>query len=102
MQLVLAETDTYDTGGVIITIDSGFMLSIAWRTQVPIEPTLEAAKQYASQIIQTLIDKRRMSDVEATNWASATAAIQKCLQDWNDKLREHHRSHPISASGTVQ
>jgi hypothetical protein len=67
---------------------SGASKSVVWRQAAPIEPTLEAAKKCAAQIIEALSADARYDDMERTNWTSVVAAIQKIVMDWNDKRRE--------------
>ena len=83
--------DDPNIGGFIAEFDSGIMKSIAWRSQAPIEPSIDAAKQYVSELLQCLIDERHMHEVEGTNWASAAAAVQKIVVDWNEKTRARLR-----------
>ncbi len=76
-----------ETGGVIVFLPSGASLQIPWRSARPIQPTLEAAKLYAAKIIEHLIERGLTDDVNATNWASVTAAIQRVILDFNDGLK---------------
>ena len=95
MNLYPAESATNDDtsiGGFIVTFDSGVSKSIAWRQFEPIEDTLEGAKRFTAKLIQNLIDGRYMHEVEGTNWASATAAVQKIIVDWNAKRRDSLRA----------
>jgi len=87
MKLWPAEGVSSDTGGFIAELPSGVTKAVAWRSNAPIEPTLDAAKQYVTALIQALLDGRHLDDVERTNWASATAAVQKIVADWNEKTR---------------
>ena len=91
MKLWPAEADDPRVGGLIAEFDSGVRKSIAWRSQAPILEPLAAAKQYVSELLQCLIDERHMHEVEGTNWASATAAVQKIIIDWNEKTRTRLR-----------
>src|SRR5664279_936534 len=91
MKLWPAEADKPTIGGFIAEMPSGVRKSVSWDSQAPIPDTLEAAKQYVSTLLQCLIDGRHMDDVERTNWASATAAVQKIIQDFNDKTRARLR-----------
>jgi hypothetical protein len=87
MKLWPAENDDPLVGGFIAEMPSGVMKAVAWRSGAPIEPTIDAAKQYVSELLQCLIDGRHMDDVERTNWASATAAVQRIVADWNERTR---------------
>lgn len=90
MELWPAESTNADpnAGGFICRFPSGTTKQVAWRTGAPITPTLDAAKTYATQLIEALSREAKFDDMERTNWASAVAAIQKIISDWNDKLRE--------------
>ena len=103
MNLYPADSKTLDptVGGFIATFDSGVTKSIAWRQFAPIEPTLEAAKQFTAKLIQSLIDERYMDEVEGTNWASATAAVQKIIVDWNAGRRAAIGAQVAASSGAV-
>jgi hypothetical protein len=77
-------------GGVLITYPSGHTQQMAWRSDGRlILPTRDAAKQYAANALQALLDERRTDDAERTNWVSLTAALEKILKDFNDILRAH-------------
>lgn len=104
MNLYPAESATNDDtsiGGFIVTFDSGVSKSIAWRQFEPIEDTLGCAKAFTAKLIESLIADRCMHEVEGTNWASATAAVQKIIVDWNAKRRDSLRLI-AQASPTVQ
>jgi hypothetical protein len=73
-----------------ITFPSSIAKSITWRSSEPIIPTLDAAKSYAAQILQCCLDERRFEDADSTNWASVTAAVQRILSDFNDRLPAVH------------
>ena len=89
--------DDPNIGGFIAEFDSGVRKSIAWRSQAPILEPLAAAKQYVSELLQCLIDERHMHEVEGTNWASATAAVQKIIIDWNERTRTRLRGNESEA-----
>jgi hypothetical protein len=93
-QLWPVEADDPEVGGFIVTMPSGRSKVIAWRSAVPISPTLEAAKKYAAEVITSLQSSGQHRDVEATNWASFAAAVQRLIDEWNDKLRAHLYRQP--------
>ena len=103
MNLYPADSKTLDptVGGFIVTFDSGVTKSIGWRQFAPIEPTLEAAKQFTAKLIEALIADRCMHEVEGTNWASATAAVQKIIVDWNAGRRAAIGAQVAASSGAV-
>ena len=78
-------------GGFVAEMPSGVRKAVSWRSEAPIEPLLDAAKEYVSKLVKCLIDGRHMHDVEATNWASAVAGVQKILSDWNEGARQRLR-----------
>jgi hypothetical protein len=96
-----AVNDDPTVGGFIVIFDSGITKSIAWRQFEPIDATLDAAKAFTVKLIESLIADRCMDEVEGTNWASATAAVQKIIVDWNAKRRDSLRLM-AQASPTVQ
>ncbi len=76
-------------GGFHITYPSGYAKTLYWTSGKPVLPTLDAAKKYAAVALQDLIDQQKTDDADRTNWASVTAAIQRIVSDWNDKLSKH-------------
>lgn len=95
-----AESDNPDVGGLIVAFPSGKTKSIAWKSRVPIEPTLEAAKQYAADLIQVMIDEGSSDDIERTNIPSLVACFQRVLMDWNDKCKA--RIYAAGVPATLQ
>lgn len=87
MKLYPAESVDGDTtvGGFIAEFESGIKKVIAWRQDAPILPPLEGAKAFVTRLIEELLSQRHMNEVEFTNWASATAAVQKIIMDWNER-----------------
>ncbi len=59
----------------------------AWRSGAPIPDTLEAAKKYAAQLVQHMLEHELRDDLNRTNIPSLVASIQRILVDWNDELR---------------
>ncbi len=72
-------------GGFIVEFESGIRKVVPWKQAAPILPTLDAAKEFTAKVIESLLKDRHMAEVEFTNWASATAAVQKIIMEWNDK-----------------
>jgi hypothetical protein len=90
MQLYPAESVNSDTeiGGFVCIFPSGATKQVAWKSQAPIQDTLAAAKQYTASLIEHLSRLALFDDMERTNWASCVAAVQKIIQDWNEKRRK--------------
>lgn len=80
-------------GGILFTFPSGKHKLLQWETKVPIEPTLDAAKKYAAEVLNSI--GIETDDARFTNWASVTAAIQKIVKDFNDALVAHHHENSI-------
>lgn len=78
-----------EIGGFIIFLPSGTTKTVHWRQAKPITPTLEAAKEYTTRIVDSLLKQGRgagEADINGTNWTSVAAAIQRVILDWNDKI----------------
>ena len=88
MKLWPVESNQDDIGGFIVEFSNNLRKQVVWRTGAPILPALEAAKQYAAALAEGMIADRMMPEVNATNWVSTVAAIQKIILDWNDKLTQ--------------
>jgi len=90
MKLWPAEIDRHADGsctaGCIVQFPSGLTLQVAWRTKEQIQPTLEAAKKYTSQLLDSLLKANLQDDADRTNWPSAVAAVQKVIADFNMRL----------------
>lgn len=74
---------------------SGAFKSVAWRSQAPIQDTLEAAKAYAAELVKHMLDRELRDDLDRTNIPSLVAAIQKIISDWNDQRRKVLHAAPI-------
>jgi hypothetical protein len=72
-------------GGFVCEWESGVRKVVAWRQSAPIAPTKDAAQEFVSKLVQALLDARHTDEVETTNWASAVAAVQKIITDWNER-----------------
>lgn len=85
MSTTLIRLDSPDAtiGGFRITFPSGCTKNVHWRSEVPILPLLDAAKQYAASTIQALLNEGRQDDIDRTNWVSVTAAIKHILTEFN-------------------
>jgi hypothetical protein len=83
--------DTTDprVGGILITFPSGARKHIRWQTEAPITPELEAAKTYSASFIAHLLENNLNADIDATNWVSVVACLQKHIGDFNAGLRAH-------------
>lgn len=78
-------------GGVLITWSDGSGTEIAWQSDGRlILPTLDAAKRYAAEAITELQRTGRNAEINATNWPSLIAALQRHISDFNDRLRNIH------------
>ena len=84
--LIEAEGDSAEEGGFFIFFNSGATKVVRWREVNQITPTLEASKKYAAALIEALQKSGQVDDIDSTNWASVTAAIQRIILDWNGKL----------------
>lgn len=87
MKLWKALSNDPETAGFVIEWPSGSRKSVAWRSKVPIVPTIDAAKQYAATLIQNRLDEGGIDDVERTNVPSLVAAIQRLVDDWNEETK---------------
>lgn len=81
--------------GFVCSLPSGRMLQVAWRTQAPIEPTLDAAKQYAATLLDKLLRGGHQDDADRINWPSVVAAIQRIVSDFNDHARRELYAHTV-------
>lgn len=100
-KLFPSESATGDTevGGFVIEFPSGAFKQVAWRSQAPIQDTKEAAKTYATAVVQHMLDAGLRDDLERTNMPSLVAAIQKIILDWNEKRRTAlHARNPMLAA----
>jgi hypothetical protein len=86
--VIRMESDDVEDGGFTIFLPSGATKVVSWRTTRPITPTLDAAKQYASEVVQQLLEQGGIEnpDIQRTNWVSITAAIQRVILDFNDRV----------------
>jgi len=82
-------------GGFVVEFPSGTRKSVVWRSEAPIQDTLAAAKEYATKLVQAMLDEQRIDDLDRTNMPSLVAAIQKIISDWNSKRREALYATPI-------
>ena len=80
-----------EIGGILFVFDNGLSKAASWRSAVPVDDTLELAKQCASQVLQSLIEGQHEAAIRDTNWASAVAGCQKHVSDWNAALRARIR-----------
>lgn len=86
--LIRCETDNPNDFAAVFFFPSGAAKAIVAPTQgVPIEPTLDAAKEYVTGVIDTLLAAGLTEDIERTNIASLVAATQRLIDDFNQALR---------------
>lgn len=85
--LISAVGDEPEQGGFFVFLPSGRTKIIGWRSAAPITPTLEAAKKYAAQVVESLQKEGAHDDIDRTNWTSVTAAVQRVILDFNDRIR---------------
>ena len=88
MSLIEAQGNTLEEGGFFIFFPSGLTKTVGWRSPGPIRPTFDAAKKYTTQVLEELLKAGHEADAAATNWVSVAAAIQKILNDFNDKVSD--------------
>jgi len=86
--IVEAEGDELEVGGFFVFLSNGETRTVMWRCSNVIQPTYDAAKQYAIKLAEDLHRKGwTQAQIENIRWDSVTAAIQRVILDWNDKLR---------------
>jgi hypothetical protein len=79
------------------------MQQIVWRSDGRlIQPTKEAAIQYAAKALAGLMDERRVDDMGRTNWVSLTAALEKIIIDFNAILKTHLLAKAAAEQPTLQ
>lgn len=86
--LIRLEGDKVEQGGFLLFLPSGTTKVVAWHSPKPITPTLEAAKKYATEAVDSLIEQVGIEhpDIQRTNWTSVTAAVQRIILDFNDRV----------------
>lgn len=104
MNLYAAESVNNDTtiGGFVVEFDSGIRKVIAWRQDAPILPPLDAAKEFVAKLVDTLLRERRLDEVETTNWASAVAAVQKIIVDWNERQKQRRFTNDLADLAKIE
>lgn len=77
-----------ERGGFLLFLPSGATKTCHWEAAKPITPTLDAAKHYATQVVDSILKAEGIGspDIQGVNWTSVTAAIQRVIMDFNDKL----------------
>ena len=89
-----ADSPDPEVAGFVAEFPSGTRKSVAWRSPAPIVPALDAAKQYAAELLAARSSEPGGGDdVNRTNWASVTAAVQRIIMDWNDETRARLYAH---------
>ena len=81
------ESNEPEIGGILFDFGNGLTKVASWRSAVPVNDTLELAKQCVTQVVQALLDGGHHEAVRGTNWASAVTGCQKHVSDWNEALR---------------
>ena len=89
--LVRLDSDDPHTAGVLITFGSGVKKQVQWHAAEVISPALTAAKEYTASVLEQLLRENREAEIRDTNWVSVTAAMHKCIRDFNGKLHEAQR-----------
>lgn len=86
-----------EEGGFLIFLPSGATKTVAWRNLRPIQPTLEAAKDFCTSVVDSLIKDGgpEHPDIMAVNWTSVCAAVQRVILDFNDKLSGEIRAKMV-------
>lgn len=84
--LMPAEGDEPEVGGYFLFLPSGKTVSTAWRQPKPIQPTLDAAKDFVASNVDFLQKGGFESDLRETNWTSVTAAVQRIILDFNSRV----------------
>jgi len=85
--IIEAEGEELEEGGFFAFMNDGSTKVIQWRSVNRIQPTYEAAKTYAIKLAEMLHKSGwTQQQIEAIRWDSVTAAIQRVILDWNDKL----------------
>lgn len=59
------------------------------------------AKEFTTRVVQGCIERRDDDSVRHTNWASATAAIQRLLIEFNNKRGANATSGLVRPDGTA-
>lgn len=95
-QIYRLESDDSHIGGFRVRFPSGVTKDVTWRSEGVITPTLDAAKQYATSLVQSMLDDRRIDDLERTNVPSLVAAIQKIISDWNAVILTANLHHYVA------
>lgn len=80
-----------ETGGILFDFGNGLTKAAQWRSAVPVDDSLELAKQCVTQVVQALLDGGHHDAVRNTNWVSAVAGCQKHISDWNAAFRARIR-----------
>jgi hypothetical protein len=86
--LIRLEGDAVEQGGFLLFLPSGATKVVAWHSPKPITPTLDAAKKYASEVVDDLLQQGGIShpDIQGVNWTSVAAAVQRIILDFNDRV----------------
>ncbi len=80
-----------EMGGFLVFLPSGATKQVRWRQVRPIQPTLDAAKEFTTKLVDSLLKAdtpEARADVNGTNWTSVAAAVQRIILDWNDGIQQ--------------
>ena len=85
--IIEAEGSELEEGGFFAFMNDGSTKVVQWRSTSHITPTFDAAKTYAIKLAEMLHKSGwTQAQIEDIRWDSVTAAIQRVIMDWNDKL----------------
>lgn len=78
-----------EQGGFLLFLPSGKTKVVPWHVAKPITPTLEAAKEFVTKVVDSILKAEGIGspDIQGVNWTSVTAAVQRVIMDFNDKLQ---------------
>lgn len=74
-----------------------FTISTAFPEIGVVDPAM--AKEFATRVVQACIERRDDTSVRNTSWASATAAIQRLIIDFNNKRGAKEASGLVAPDG---
>jgi hypothetical protein len=80
-----------EIGGFLIFLPSGKTKVVHWNSTKPLTPTLDAAKKYTAEVVDSLLKAPGSHgiedpDVRGTNWTSVCAAVQRIVLDFNERI----------------
>jgi hypothetical protein len=78
LQRMDCASDPY-VSGVLCTFPSGCVKQISWRHVGPIPDSLAMAKKAAAELVQHMLQRGLVDDLERTNIPSMVAALQRIV-----------------------